>query len=131
MSQISDKTIFTTVNRIDLKLELTDEGKDLPVDEEKNFVIGAPTIDDVDFLQDEGFLDEIKDQIDHFLENMYDQVQFQNENENLPRIQRLIDDREYIANRVEEIHPNYHHETQEWVKKTRIRLNLDEAATYR
>lgn len=76
-------------------------------------------------------LDEVKDQIDQFLENMYDQVKFQYENESLPRIQSLIDDREYLANRVKEFHPNYFENTLKWVKEMRIRYNLDEAANYR
>lgn len=101
------------------------------MDIEKNFVVGAPTIDDISFLNEVGMLDEVKDQVDQFLDNMYDQVMFQQENEALPRLQILIDDREYLANRVKDINPNYYEETLSWVREMRIKLHLDESANYR
>lgn len=71
------------------------------------------------------------DLIDEFCENMYDQVKFQSENESLPKFQNMIDDREYLAGRSKEIHPNYTDAAMKWVRETRIRLNLDESANYR
>ena len=63
-----------------------------------------------------------------FLHNMYEQTLFQQENESLPNYQTRIDDREYVAQRVETLNPGYAAETLKWVREKRKELHLDEIA---
>lgn len=73
-------------------------------------------------------MDDVGRKVRIFLNSMYDQVKFQHENEQLPAFQRRIDDREYIAQRLDNINPDYADLEFEYVRNKRIALGLDEAA---
>ena len=73
-------------------------------------------------------MEDIGRKIRIFLNNMFDQVQFQRENEQLPSFQKRIDDREYIAESLDNINPDYADLEFEYVRAKRVALGLDEAA---
>ena len=87
-----------------------------------------PPFEVIEFLDEEEFFENTVLKIEDFLTNMYGQVVFQSENEQLPTFQKRIDTREYVALRVRDLNPRYSRWTINWVRNRRVELNLDEVA---
>lgn len=89
-------------------------------------MIGVPPLGAFQPILNNGYFEEVKTRVDLIISQMYQQAIINLENEKMPIFQDKIDNREAVAQNIEDEYPELADKIFDYVEDKRIELKLDD-----